>query len=66
MIRILRFIFKQPTPCYRKYHKMEQFCKPCKCLFKCNYPPPGPPAELRIEVRPVEGGRTVLYGQRRF
>ena len=65
MIRIIRFIFKQPQPCYRRYHKMEQFCKPCNCILQCKYPPPGPPVTLKIEARPGGGERIVRYDPRR-
>ena len=60
---VYRFIFKQPVPCFRKFHVIEKLHKPCTCFFKCKYPPPGPPIALKIEARPPGSSRVVQYGQ---
>ncbi len=37
----------QPPNCFRKFYVIEKFQKPCRCMFKCKFPPPSTPIVIK-------------------
>ena len=70
-MNFLRKILK-PKVCYRKDYVVEKYEKPCNCIGRCKFPPPGPPAKIPVEERfkidyyPLSHGPFLRGDQRPF
>lgn len=54
MYKLFRTIIKTPEPCYRKYHTVEKYEKPCKCIIKCKYSRPSKPLKISDHLPDAE------------